>query len=192
MTLVFYVYWLRDGDRTKIGLTDNLQRRIREVDREFGCSVELVRSEQLATRSEAHRLESALHWHHRALALGREWFRDPPLDADIKLAMREFRQSRVVEVRLPLELLARLGSGPLSLERAIAIGVSRSGDPHQPPTTRPPARDSGSTDVPQAASSDPKLEAQTPGSRPRATDPLAREEPRGPQHLSPRVPASAL
>jgi hypothetical protein len=124
---VFIVYWLHDpaGARVKVGITHNLVRRIREVEREFRCSVEVVRAELVTTRAEAHRLEAALHWHHRALHLQREWFQEAVLGDDTPVAqvLRGYRDSRVVEVRLPRELLAALKARGLSLEAVIILGL---------------------------------------------------------------------
>ena len=122
---MFVVYWLHDivGGRVKIGLTDNLKRRIREIEREFSCEVAVVRAEHRTTRGEAHRLESALHWHHRELALGREWFRMPIIDTDCGMVLRDYGESRVIEVRPPRALYQRLES--LSIEQAIELALAK-------------------------------------------------------------------
>lgn len=141
------------------------------------CS-ELAQAEASFKAAEARLIESKAEYARASEALRKvkaalqpETHRAPTREEDD----RDNYERRVEAKRLETERDAGVLKRALAAAAQASTGIRciREGDSHQPPTTRPTARDSGSQDLPQAASGDPKLETQAPGPGSRDADPLA-------------------
>ena len=111
MNQMVYCLHSRQHRRVKLGRTNNIARRIRELESEHG-SLELFHCWQSdVTVRTIHRLEAAIQFHYRKHHLFLEWYKEDVLatvqQLDLKAVRAAYKDSQLVEIRLP-KALARL------------------------------------------------------------------------------------
>ena len=68
------VYLLTDGSQVKIGVSGNLEQRLRNLQTGTGRKIELLAKYEVSSISVAKRVENLLHKHYDQYRLYGEWF----------------------------------------------------------------------------------------------------------------------
>lgn len=126
--MIVYVLHSAIKRRVKIGLTDVLERRMRQLQAEHG-PLDLVHTfGPFDSRTDLFAAEAALHWHYRRSRVVDEWFAEDVLATvrtlDVAAVLAAYKRTRVYEVRLSRADVEALKARGLDIEDCVVSALA--------------------------------------------------------------------
>ncbi|MGV1035306.1 MAG: GIY-YIG nuclease family protein [Microbacteriaceae bacterium] len=114
--------------RVKIGVARDISKRQRQLEREHG-PLALVHHFRCDSSPESFMLEKGLHYHFRRQHLALEWFSESVLEGieqlDPAKVVKEYRATRIYEIRLARADVEALEQRGLSVEDAVQMALAK-------------------------------------------------------------------